>query len=161
MATAVKGKKKVSSSTNSWKEAPIKKRFSADDLIDAYFRGREDEVADREKILMEKLVANLDKAKEISEDFFKYLIEKKYSCKYLKLRATDVTHFDAIFVIEQKDYIKESFKRVYAKSRKVKENINGDTFCYSFSFMPFSKYISEDEFLSDGYFLDYGKNHKS
>lgn len=74
MATLPK-KSPLSNSQIHWELKPSverkeKKIFSADELIDAYFKGKEDLINETEKVLLEKFSKNIDFAKKVSEEFF-------------------------------------------------------------------------------------------
>ncbi len=138
-------------------EEKTKKWYSADEMIDAYFKGRKDQKDESEKILYEKFEKNLQQAKEITADFFALIMaEHKIKCKFAKLRANRITDFDAIIVVSQSDFISDEFKKIYSLARKKKEEVNTNTFQISFTFMPETKNIDENKLLSDGFILRYG-----
>lgn len=153
--------KKVTANTD-WTLKPLveektKKWYSADEMINAYFKGRKDQKDEGEKILYEKFEKNLQQAKEITVSFFTLILTGyKIKCSFAKLRANRITDFDAIIVVKQSDFISSEFKKIYALARKRKEEVNTDTFQISFTFMPETKNIDENKLLSDGFILRYG-----
>lgn len=143
-----------------WETPAPKKVYSDNDVINAYIKGRADGMIQQQIILLEKFKNNLEKAKTIAGKFYNELNEK-FNCLYLKLKATDITEFEALVVIDEADFIKDNFKNAYQEARKLKKEVNETTFNLSFSFMPFSKNIDDNALLIDGYFLQYANKKKS
>lgn len=161
MATLTK-KSTLSNSQIHWELKPSverkeKKLFSADELIDAYFKGKKDLLDETKKVLIEKFSKNIDLAKKVSEEFFEALKKENYSCKYVMLKALNVTNFENIFIIKKSDFISDRFREVYRQSREKKAKINNQTFNLSFSFMPYSEKINEKRLRTDGYILKYAE----
>lgn len=133
------------------------KVYSADEVIDAYFKGRKDQFEEDKKILLDIFSRNLDKAKLVCEEFFRTLADNNIVCKFVSLRALTVTHFDAVFVVSKKNFLSLDFDTIYRMSREKKKQINTATFQFSFSFMPLTILLNEDQMLTDGYIMRYGK----
>ncbi len=133
------------------------KLFSADALINAYFKGRRDQKIEREKVLLEKLKENLNKAKKLSSDFFDILKKKNISCKHVLLRPKQITEFESVFIVSKKDYISPKFEEIYKLSISKKTRVNSDTFHFSYIFIPYSQNINREKLSSDGYILEYVK----
>ena len=134
-----------------------KKSFSADEVIDAYFKGKKDQKDEDNKILMEKFGKNLEKAQEVIEKFFLELVSKGIQCKFLRLRASKITEFDSIIVVEESDFASDKFEDIYNESINLASDVNSDTFRINFSFMPYSEHIKTEKLIADGYLMTYGK----
>ncbi len=145
----------VSHSSRNWQKQP--KAFSANDVVDAYFKGKEDGKTEQERIYRSQFDINLEKAKVISESLFKKLsTEHKFHLKAIHLKADTITSFCALFVSDAKDFLKEEFREVFVQARKYKLDNEDDTFEISFLFTPYSTSLSEYALASDGYFIKYG-----
>ena len=160
--TTLTKKSTLSNSQIHWELKPSverkeKKIFSADELIDAYFKGKKDLIDDTTKVLFEKFSKNLALAKKVSEELFESLKKENYNCKYVLLKALNVTNFENLFIIKKSDFISDRFREVYRQSREKKAKINNQTFNLSFSFMPYSEKINENRLLTDGYILKYAE----
>ena len=70
------------------------KLYSSDDLINAYLEGKKDQRSYTERILFKQLKENFDLAKKIGSDFFNLLLNKHVKCKYVLLRAKNISEFD-------------------------------------------------------------------
>lgn len=145
-----------------WKLQPTsekgeKESYSADTVINAYLRGREDENIENQKILSEKFNENLDKAMALSSTFSNTLSGKNIKCKLVLLRPETITEFESIFIIDEKDYISPQFEEIYRLAISEKTKINSDTFHFSYIFIPYSESLNRDKLSSDGYVLEYVK----
>ncbi len=138
--------------------------FSADKLINAYLKGREDEKKRFEghldtdnKILIEKFIQNLNLAQKFCEELTISLIEKQVTFYRVWLRVKTKTEFESIFVVSEDDFVSEDFNGIYDLFIEKEQSINSDTFDFSFSFMPDSKNINEEKLSADGFTFRYGK----
>jgi hypothetical protein len=160
MHTAVKNAKTNKSTDWSLKpriEVQKEKVYSADELIDAYFKGRKDQFEEDKKILLETFSKNLEQAKNVCEEFFETLADKEVQCKFVSLRALTITHFDAVFVVAKEKFVSLDFDKIYRRAREKKCEVNTKTFQISFSFMPHTDSLNEGRMLTDGYIMRYGK----
>lgn len=162
MKTETKVKKKQE--TNDWLVRPRievkeEKRYSADELIDAYFKGRKDQFEENKKILVETFSTHLDKAKNVCVEFFQKLEQNDIECSFVTLRALTISHFDAIFIVPKEKFVSLDFDAVYRMAREKKKEVNTNTFSFSFSFMPLTKTLNEGRMLTDGYILKYVKKN--
>jgi len=160
MNTATKTKK--SQEPANWLTRPQveiekEKHFSADAVIDAYFRGKKHGFEENKKILLELFSDNLKQAKNICEEFFSTLKENRVNCSFVSLRATDVMNFDAIFVVPEKKFLTPDFDAIYKMALEKKKDVNTRTFKLYFSFMPLTSSLDEGRMLADGFILTYGK----
>jgi len=139
-------------------ESEEEKHFSADEVIDAYFRGRRDQVEENKKVLLKTFSDNLERAKQVCEEFFATLEKNGIKSFFVSLRAESVTIFDAIFVVPAQKFLSHDFvNTAYGIAREKKKEINTPTFNFSFAFMPFTDSLDERSMLMDGYILKYGK----
>jgi hypothetical protein len=133
------------------------KHYSADELIDAYFRGRRDQFEEDKKILLESFSDSLKRAKKVCEEFFEKLEENGIKCSFVSLRAMTISHFDAVFVVPKKKFVALDFDAVYRMAREKKKEVTTNTFNFSFSFMPLTDSLNEGRMLTDGYIMKYAK----
>ena len=156
MGTLVKG------SSVDWEINPIrqdkgKDTFSADDLIDAYLAGRQDKSDEDSQLRLEKLESNLKRAQELSINLFSEIKSSGFECSTVKLKIKDIYHFSSIFVINEDDYCKDDFLKIYEKSIALKKEVNEDrTFDFTTIFTPESEDLEKDSMVADGYILSYG-----
>ena len=148
--------------STSWELEPSlskakEERFSTDDMINAYLKGKEAQKNENEKIRMEKFSNNIELAQSISEEFFRMLDNKGIKCKFVTLRPKSIFDFDSIFLVSESDFVSPDFEEIYTLAREKCSSVNSDTFNLSFSFIPYSKNVNKNRLLSDGYVLTYGE----
>jgi len=162
MGVAGTKSKKINNIADSWllrPQAEIEKEkfFSSDELIDAYFKGRRDQVEENKKVLLKIFSDNLNRAQQTCEEFFAALEKSDVKGFFVSLRAESVTIFDAVFVVPAQKFLTHDFDAVYKMAREKKKEIATATFNLSFSFMPLTDSLDEGQMLMDGYILKYGK----
>ena len=151
-----------SNAKTSWKTKPLTKvpsserRYSSDDLIDAYLKGIKRQ-SDRERqLLIDTFGQNLSLAKEIGESFYKLLNSLSIPCHLLSIKAQDIFSFEILIAVPQKNYLSKKFDKVYVESIKEQNKRNNDNFTISFHFMPYKKnVIDENKIVTDGFNLSY------
>ncbi len=127
--------------------------FSADDVINAYLRGKKAMNALNDRILNE----NLNKAMELTSSFSDILKEKNIKCKLTLLKPKQITEFESIFVIAEEDYISSQFEEIYRLTISEKTRVNNDTFHFSYIFIPDSENLNREKLSSNGYVFEYIK----
>lgn len=160
MQTIVKNTK--STKATDWSIKPRidvqkEKIYSSDEIIDAFFNGRQELFERDKRILLDTFSSNLDHAKAVCEEFFDTLWNSNIRCKFVLLRALAITQFDAVFIVPKEKFLSSDFINVYKMARKKKTAVNTTIFQFSFSFMPLTDSLNEECMLNDGYILRYGK----
>jgi len=135
-----------------------KTTFDSNDMWMAFQRGEEYQKDKQNKEFEQTLSKNINKAAVLSENIFNTAIND-YGVNVYKafLRADSLKNFDALFLVELKDYLSGKFKDIYTKSHLIKSEFNDNSFHISFKFMPNSDDVNLDCIYSDGYMFAYGK----
>jgi hypothetical protein len=151
-------------------EIKEKRFYSADEVINAYFLGVDKGYSkakieynnnnERFKILFKTFEDNLNIAKQTCEKFLGEICKNGFKSLGVWLRSYSLTSFDAIFVIDKKDFVNEEFLAIYTLSQEIREKVNNNSFNISLTFMPNSNHLNEDKLLADGYVLNYGRIQK-
>ena len=135
-----------------------KEYFSADDVINAYFKGKKSGKHERERIDFEKFSKNLELAKNISEKFLQQFKQNNVRCILVYLKVVDIINFENLFLINKSDYLSDNFRNIYKIAFDTKSTVSTDTFFLNFSFMPYSSHLDETHLRTDGYILKYVEN---
>ena len=144
-----------------WQIRPIKEEkgyetYSSDDLIDAYLKGRKDAADSDRQMRFEKLESNLDKAKELSEKLIGIINKEGFNCNIIKLKIKDIYNFSSIFLVNEDDYLKDEFLKIYKRSIQLKREVNSDTtFDFNTIFAPINSDVEINNMLADGYIFSY------
>ena len=139
------------------REQKVVEQFSADDVINAYFMGKEASKNEEQKILSEKFRQNLKQAQVKGSELFKKLSQQKIKIKELLLNPRAITDFSILFVVDKNDFLSEKINRAYKISIQEKQELNKDTFQVEFTFMPYTPSLNRDKLISDGFILEYVK----
>ena len=83
--------------------------------------------------------------------------KKKINFKTIHLKAEGITKFSALFIAKKDDFLSDKFRNIFVSARKLKNEVESDSFYISFSFMPDSKDLNEKCINADGFFLKYDK----
>lgn len=140
-----------------WILKPSKEYFTHDELIDAYLKGKEQQKSENQKILLEKLESNIKLAQSIVETITKEIKLKGFNSLKSYLRINNIVKFDAIFDVSTEDFISDSFDDIYTFSRKIRKEVNSDTFNINFTFMPHSESLNEKRIGCEGFIFTYEK----
>ena len=155
MQETVKQSVKPSQIPQNWKKE--ESVYTGDHLIDAYLKGKQDGKDEMIKILTKQFKDNVDIATSISEKLFSEAAKKKINFKTIHLKADGITKFSALFIAKKSDFLADKFRDVFVSARKLKNEVESDSFYISFSFMPDSKDLNEKCINADGFFLKYDK----
>jgi hypothetical protein len=155
MQTPVKQSLKSSQIPQNWKKE--ESVYTGDHLIDAYLKGKQDGKDEMFKILNKQFKFNIDIATSTSEKLFAAAAKKKIKFKTIHLKADGITKFSALFIAKKDDYLSDKFRDIFVSARKLKNEVESDSFYISFLFMPDSKDVNEKSINADGFFLKYEK----
>jgi hypothetical protein len=131
--------------------------YTGDNLIDAYLIGKEDGKNQMITILTNQFKKNIDIATSTAEKLYSEALKKKINFKSIHLRADSITKFSALFITEKSDFVSNKFRNIFISARKLKDEVESESFYITFSFMPNTKDLSEKCLSSDGFFLKYDK----
>jgi hypothetical protein len=141
---------------------PSDNKFTGDEMIDAYFLGRQAGIQagwdEKFQILANQFRKNIESAVKISEEFYKEVLENNVSLKTIHLKSEGLSKFTSLFIADLNDFVSEDFLKVHNIARKYRGSNRDKEIYISFLFMPYSEKINQDCLDSDGYFLRYDKN---
>lgn len=131
--------------------------YSDDDLINAYLKGVEAGKNENNRVRLTELKNNISQAAQIAEDLLKEAEGKKIKLKGIHLKADNISNYTALFVANMNDFVSDDFRAIYTLARRIQNESEKENFYISFSFMPYSKSLSEHCLISDGFFMKYEK----
>lgn len=140
------------------KTKPSKKEevFTGDDVIDAYFNGKQDGLAQTDKVLFQGFIKNLERAMNVAAQHTNVLTHAGFGYRKLLLKVKGLTRFNAMFIVEEDEWRKPEFNLVYDQSLDAEDMVSEELFEFSIIFMPTSgNRIDLDALRSDGYHLSY------
>lgn len=152
--TTTESKKRGSHSlSNHWQKQT--NAITYNDVSEAYLKGKEAGKTEQQRVNQSLFTNNLNKAKEISEKLFEEITNSGLKIKAIHLKAEAITSFNALFVSDKNDFLKDEFRNVFILARKYKSENENETFNISFTFTPDSNTLDENCLASDGFFVKY------
>ncbi|MDH7460429.1 hypothetical protein QEG73_04040 [Chitinophagaceae bacterium 26-R-25] len=131
--------------------------FTGDCLIDAYLKGKRDGKNEMIETLAKQFNDNMAIATSISEKLYAAAADRKINFKTIHVRAEGITKFSALVIAKKEDFLSDEFRGIFTLARKLKNEVESDSFYISFSFMPHSDELNEKCITADGFFLKYEK----
>lgn len=133
------------------------KLYSCDAIIDAYLQGKNEGLAQGQKVLKKHFETNLKKSASATSVMFQLMSDKSVNPIDAYLKPISFDQFDILILISQEDFIKESISDIYNQSYALETSKNEDVFNISFSFINKSESFNESLLQSDGYLFRYSK----
>ena len=131
--------------------------YSADDLIDAYLRGKTDMLNSFENNAMyEAFGKNLEQAKNLSAPLYEKIVEEGIKCNRVYLKIKNRKRFNALFSVDEEQWLAGKLKPFYDEAREIEKKHLSKTFDFAIIFMPKSEHFNYESLLADGYLLSYG-----
>lgn len=131
--------------------------FTDDHVIDAYLKGRRDGRTEMARILTKQFNDNIKIATTIAEKLFSIAAKKNIHLYAIHLKADSITNFSALFIVNKENFVSEKFRDILIAARKLKNEVETDSFYISFLFTPESGNLNEKSITTDGFFLKYEK----
>jgi hypothetical protein len=136
------------------------KNISANDVIDAYFKGKKDGAMEQFEKMKQEFWVNLKLASSISEELLSNAKDNKIQIDEVYLKATNFNSFNVLFLVDDTDDIKE-LSKAYILSTEIKKKYRTQRFHIDFAFSENSETLSKDCIAADGYLVRYGQTAKA
>ncbi|WP_438946757.1 hypothetical protein [Sediminibacterium sp.] len=140
-----------------WTTKESEKFYSANEMISAYLKGKEEAKGEELEKLNQELNSNLRLATVIAEDLLRTLEENHINLVGIHLKAVSIRNFEFLFVVSEESFNSADFKNAYKITHKVKSQYRSSDVNLEFSYLGRNQGISDDCLIADGYFLHY--NH--
>jgi len=129
------------------------KLFSTDHVIDAYLKGKNEGLEQQQRLIIEKLVSNIDKSGKYTTEVINFLKKKKLKpiAAFLKINSWD--DFETLIIVPEKDFLNEKMLEVYKFISNLESRVSEDMYQLEISFCNQDEKIDEDYIRSDGYVL--------
>lgn len=134
---------------------PKTKLFSSDQLIDAYLKGVNKGLNEAQKVIIEKLKANVKTSGLNTAEVLKFLKKEKFKAKDVFLKINSWNDLDIIITVPEKQFISSKFLKVYDFIQKLEEKNTNDFYHVMFRFADYNNDFDENQLKSDGYILKY------
>ncbi|MFZ6023301.1 MAG: hypothetical protein ACOYVG_02470 [Bacteroidota bacterium] len=133
------------------------KEFNADEVLNAYFTGKEEGKREHVEKLKNEFYVNLKLATSIAEELFELGNDKNLKLEGIHLRPASLRSFEILFIVNDEMFESDAFREAYILSRLIKNKYKSEVVNYSFSFTPKTDQFNEDCLAADGYYMKYGE----
>jgi hypothetical protein len=133
------------------------KDFSANEVISAYFLGKEDGKKEDFEKYKNQFSLNIKLASAIAEELFEIGMEKKIDLRSIHLKANSLSSFEALFLVSKDSIQSDNFRNAYVISRTLRNKYKSDKFNLYFSFTPQTEEVDINCLAADGFFMRYEK----
>lgn len=143
---------------NHWEISVDKKSiYTNDDIIDAYLKGKEMGIKEKEQIFVEKLNENIKKSAHLTKSMLIYLKQNGFKPKSAHLKINSFDSFVILVTVPENEYISEKFLETYQYASTLENDTLEDQY---FNPMFIFSDRKEDSFnknllVTEGFFMDY------
>ena len=135
--------------------------LTADDVINAYFKGKEDGAREHFEKFKQEFLVNLKLASSISEELYSNAVDKQISIAGVYLKALNIDSFDVLFLVSEQIFESGQISKAYLLSRNMKQKYLSNRIKVNFSFTENSDDLSTSCLAADGYLVRYGQKAKA
>lgn len=128
--------------------------FSADDVLDAYFQGKNDGIKNYSEELLTLIKRNVRDTSRFTFEVSEFLFQKGVSPSNSYIRLTSKYSVDVLLTISEDEYLNEDFIEVYDIVGSLEDEYNSEDLNIHLSFVPKNESFREEVILSDGYILN-------
>lgn len=127
--------------------------FSSDHVIDAYLKGKNDGLEQGQKLILDKLIININKSGKHTSDIFKFLKSKKFNPISAYLKITSWDDFTILFVLPEREFIDKKIISIYDYISDFETKVAEDLYYLQIIICDSTDKIDEDYIKSDGFVL--------
>lgn len=138
--------------------SPKDKLFSSDHVIDAYLKGKNDGLEQQQRLIIEKLVSNINKAGKHTTSILSFLRKKKLNpiSAYLRLNSWD--DFSILIILPQDEFLDKRILSVYNYISELENEVDEEMYHIHVSVCDTEDKIDENYIRSDGFALKHKLN---
>ncbi|TAF74431.1 MAG: hypothetical protein EAZ53_09330 [Bacteroidetes bacterium] len=138
--------------------SPKEKLFSSDHVIDAYLKGQKSGLEQAQRLILEKLVSNINKSGKNTTAILDFIRKKKFNpiSAYLKINSFD--DFAILIVLPQSEFIDKKIFSIYDFISELENKENEDLYHIQVSICDTEEGIDENYVRSDGFNLKHKMN---
>jgi hypothetical protein len=147
---------KSSKELEAWKKvAPqTSEYFSGDEVIDAYYKGKDDGIAQSQKALIELFKGNIVKAGANTRTVVEFLNTNGFKFHAASLKAISFDELQVIITVDEKDILNDEFLKVYDFTAHLEAEVRQDLYFITFVFAH-SQNLNSELLKSDGFVFEY------
>lgn len=159
MSTIISENKDIRNKTSNYWEVSVDKKsiYTNDDIIDAFFKGKEAGVKEKKQIFVDKLNENIDKSARFTESMLTFLRKNNFNPISAHLKINSFDDFVILVTVPEKEFTSEEFLVSYNFASTIEDQVMDDKY-FNLMFM----FCDRDEtdfnknlLITEGFFMDY------
>jgi hypothetical protein len=147
--------KEILSAPSKWQLAPGETRYSSDQVIDAYLKGKSDGIQQTQKLIARQLDANVNKTVEQTNLLIDHLIAAGFHPVAAYIKIEDWDHFTIMVTVPDEEWCDARFLPVFDYVFDATERASSDFYNLEIIFcgLPDEGAFNEPYVFSDGFIL--------
>ena len=135
--------------------SPKERLFTSNHVLDAYFAGQQNALEQNDKLVMEKLVTNVNKSGTNTSEILAFVKSVKFNPLgvYLKINSWD--DFTILLLLPEEEFLSEAIFGVYDFITSFEDSVRSDFYNLSITIFDTNGDFNEDCIKSDGYNYKY------
>jgi hypothetical protein len=133
--------------------SPKDKLFSSDHVIDAYLKGKNDGLEQQQRLIIEKLISNINKAGKNTSNILSFLRKKKLNPISAYLRINSWDDFSILITLPQVEFLDKKMLNVYDYISELESKVDENMYHIQVSVCDTEDNIDENYVRSDGFAL--------
>lgn len=133
--------------------SPKDKLFSSDHVIDAYLKGKSDGLEQQQKLVVEKLISNINKSGKYTNEILSFLKKEKLNPLSAYLRINSWDDFSVLIALPQKEFLDKKILSVYDFISALESKVREDMYNVEVVICDTEDEIDENYVHSDGFVL--------
>lgn len=137
------------------KPADASQYYDCDAIIEAYFKGKADGLAQQEKLSLRQFTENIDLAQKHVITVLDEVEKNNFTPQGAYLKFKSWFAFRAILVVSDEDFTKPSFLKNYDFLTDFEKQIKSEFYTLKFSFLSVQQSELDENLMSDGYIIKF------
>lgn len=138
----------------SWEfTSPKEKLFSSDHVIDAYLKGKNESLEQQQRLIIEKLISNINKSGKHTSEILTFLKKKEFNPFSAFLRINSWDDFSILIVLPQEEFLDEKILEIYNFISEFEQKVSEEMYQIQVTICDTDENIDENYIRSDGFAL--------
>lgn len=134
--------------------------YDCDAIIEAYFKGKADGLAQHDKLLLNQFSENFEMAQKNVIEALNQVQKSNFSPLGAYLKFKSLFSFRAVLLVSEEDFINNSFLKNYDFLTKFEKDITTEFYSLKFSFLSGTPEDLDENLMSDGYRIKFTPVHE-
>ncbi len=135
--------------------------YDCDAIIEVYFKGKADGLAQHDKLSLNQFSENFELAQQHVKEALNQVEKSNFLPNGAYLKFKSLFSFKAILLVKEEDFVNPSFLKNYDFLTKFEKGITNEFYSLKFSFLSGDDDDLNDNLMSDGYRIKFTPVHEA